>query len=345
MTKKKEAKPIEVIEVPTIAKKLKVAHWVMFNRSGMYRVAESFAMTECQLGIESWLVDCNKEEDYQAMADADIHVIHTHFPDKMRKLITKPLKLVWVAHGTPEYVFQSSVISGLNTGYGAGDSFQLSQYWMQHSDAIVTFWERHQAILETMCDKNTKVDYIPMGIDLDFWKPVQSRGKYLGSPSLFTAENSDYSKWALDLLTCWNWVWNEIPETFLHAIYLPTDQHRWFYPFMNRNGSGFKTISSGIVLDDDSLRNAFCSTDYFIGLVRYGDCNRLCAEANACGAKTITFEGNEYSDFWVREGDQRRLANDIIAILKGEVEPRKKKKIASIFDTSKAMIDIYNRIM
>ncbi len=327
------------------ASKLKIAHWVMFNSSGMFRVAESLARTECQLGIDSWLADCANVNDYAAMADADVHVVHTHFPDAVRPMLKKPLRLVWVAHGTPEYVFQRSVEAGQNRGYGADDSFQLSQYWMQHADAIVTFWERHQAIIKSLCDKNTVVDYMPMGLDKDFWKPVESRGKYLGSPSLFTAENADYSKWILDLVTAWGWVWQEVPTAFLHAVYIPTDQHRWFYPLMNRNGSAFKTISAGIILNQVDLRNAFCSTDYYIGLVKYGDCNRICAEANASGAKTISYEGNEYTDFWVREGDQRRIASDLLAILKGEVEPRKKKEIADVRDTAQAMIKIYERIV
>ena len=325
---------------------MKIAHWTLFNNSGMFRVAESFAKAEAMLGMDSWLVNCQDPNGYKEILDADIHVIHTHFPDDVRQQLTKDdPKLVWVAHGTPEYVFQRSVEAGLNRGYGASDSFMLCQYWMQNADAIVTFWPRHQKIWKSLCDKHTIVDCIPMGVDKSFWKPVESAGKYLGSPSVFTAENCDYSKWPLDLFIAWPWVWTEIPTAFLHSIYLPTDQHRWFYPLMNRNGCAFKTISSGLIFDKVTLRNAFCSTDYFIGLVRYGDCNLLCREANASGAKTITYAGNEYSDFWIPEGDQRTIAKKLTAILAGDVSPRKKKPIDDISETVQAMIAIYERIL
>ncbi len=324
---------------------MKIAHWTMFNNSGMYRVAEALVKAEALAGADSWLVNCQDPNGYAEILDADIQVIHTHLPDDVRQQLTRPLKTVFMAHGTPEYVFQRSVEAGLNQGYGASDSWQLQQFWMQHSDAIVTFWPRQQAIWKSLCDKNTRVDCIPQGIDKGFWKPVDSAGKYMGSPSLFTAENCDYSKWPLDLFIAWPWVWEHFPKAFLHAVYLPNDQHRWFYPLINRNGAGFKTISAGLIFDPASLRNAFCSTNYYIGLVRYGTSNLMSKQANACGAKTISYAGNEYSDYWVHEGDQREIAKELTAILKGDVEPRKKKPVADISETAKAMQKIYERIL
>ena len=323
---------------------MKIAHWTMVNTSGMYRVAESLVKAECVLGLESYLCDFTKDSEMDQVHDADVHVCHTHIPDCVRQKATKPYKVVWVAHGTPEYVFTSSVISGLHKGYGASDSWQLAQYWMQNADAIVTFWPRHQKIWKSLCDKNTQVDYLQMGLDKTVWTPAQSQGKYLGTPSLFTAENCDYSKWPLDLFFAWPWVSQELPTAHLHSIYLPTDQHRWWYPLLNRNGSGFKTISSGAVFSADTLRNAFASTDYYIGLVNYGDANKISLEANACGAKTISYAGNVYSDFWLNEGDQRDMAKQLVSILKGDTKPRKKTPVADVSVTASGMKKIYERI-
>ena len=99
-----------------------------------------------------------------------------------------------------------------------------------------------------------------------------------------------------------------------------------------------------MLLNQTNLRNALCSTDYFIGLVRYGDANRLSLEANACGAKMITYAGNEYSDYWLHEGDQREIAKELLAILKGDVEPRKKLQASNVMETAAAMKNIYERI-
>jgi hypothetical protein len=321
---------------------MKIAHWTMYNRSGMNRVAQSLVESEKALGLDSYLINLEESPSFDAMADADIHVAHTHFPDVMRKKVTKPLKLVWIGHGTPEHVFQSSVESDANRHYGAGDGWMLVQHWLQTADALVTFWPRHQAIWQSLCDKGTKVHCIPLGVDKSFWQPTPSQGKYAGSPSLFTAENAHYIKWPLDLFIMWPWVYPKVNgNALLHASYLPNDQHRWFFPLVNRNGASYASHITPIAFEHASLRNVFNSIDYYIGLVRYGDFNRISLEANASGARTISYAGNPYSDFWIPEGDQRVMADELIKILNNEVEPRKKEVVPDISETAKAMLKIY----
>ena len=325
---------------------MKVAHWTIKNNSGMHRVAESFAETERKLGIETVVCNPQSADDYEKSLDADIQVSHTHFPDGLRKKVKKPLKIVWVGHGTPEHVFSTAVEAGLNGGYGHSDGFMLCQNWLRTADAIVTFWPRHQAIWKSLCDKNTIVDCIPLGVDKSFWKPTPSNGKYAGTPSLFTAENSHYIKWPLDLFIAWPWVYPHLDtEAKLHCAYMPQDQHRWFFPLANRNGCSYAAHLSHTAFDRPNLRNAFNSVDFYIGLVRYGDFNRICLEANACGCKTISYAGNPYSDFWVNEGDQRIIAQQLIDIIKGTVTPRKKDTVPDIEETSKGMIAIYQRVL
>lgn len=131
----------------------------------------------------------------------------------------------------------------------------------------------------------------------------------------------------------------------MHACYVARDQHRWVAPLVNRNGAAFGMHWSPITWAHEDLRNVFKSIDFFIGLVRYGDFNRLCLEANAAGATTISYAGNPYSDYWVSEGDQREIAKQLIAILKNDVEPRVKDPVPDFMDTAKAMQAIYARIL
>ncbi len=244
------------------------------------------------------------------------------------------------------HVFQGSVETGTNKGYGHGDGWMLVQHWLRTADAIVTFWPRHQAIWQSLCDKHTVVNCVPLGIDKSFWKPTPSRGKYSGEPSLFTGENCHYIKWPLDLFILWPWVYPHVaPNPCLHALYLPTDQHRWFFPLVNRNGASYGSHISALTFGSDDLRNTFNSVDFFIGLVRYGDFNRLSLEANSCGTKTISYRGNPYSDYWLTEGDQREMAKDLIEILNGKVEPRKKTPVPDISEPAAGMLKIYECIL
>jgi len=321
----------------------------MLNKSGMHRVAESIAQAEKAAGIDSHLCDSMEADlsKFDHLLDADIHVSHTHLQDAMRARLTKAAKIVWVAHGTPEHVFQSAVEEGTRKGYGHADGLMLCMNWLRTADAVVTFWPRHQAIWQSLCDKNTVVDCVPLGVDKSFWKPEPSRGKYAGTPSLFTAENAHYIKWPLDLFMLWPWVYPNVPgRPILHSAYLPNDMHRWFFPLVNRNGCSYAAHISPIAFSHAELKNAFISTDYYIGLVRYGDFNRVCLEAAACGSKLISYRGNEYADFWLTEGDQRVMALELISILKGETKPREKKKLVpAIEDTAAGMTAIYERLL
>lgn len=321
---------------------MKICHWSLLNGSGLHRVAEDLSKGECKAGFDSFLVGTvGRSPDVEV--EADIHVIHSCIPDNIL-LTGKAGKIVYMLHGTPEHCFQSSVEAGLNQGYGAGDPFMMLMQYLRIADVTVTGWQRHKDILQTMCDKNTRVEFVPMGVDTSVFKPVESRGKYAGNPSVLTAENCHYIKWPLDLFILWPWVSKELPDAVLHAPYLPRDQHRWFMPLIMRNGTAYKSFISGQPLAKDDLINAFASVDFYIGLVRYGDHNRMALEAKACGCKLISYEGNEYADYWLPEGDQREMAKILISILKGEVEPREPTPPHDISETCEAMVEIYESL-
>lgn len=320
---------------------MKIVHWTLLNNSGLDNVAKELSAMEIKLGYDSIVLSSVQRSEWEKGMGADIHVSHSHIPDPVRKAGGK---LVWIGHGTPEHIFQTAVEAGLNGGYGHADCWMLVQWWLQHADALITFWPRHQAIWKSLCDKNTKIHCLPFGINKNFWKSVESRGKYLGNPSVFVAENCHYIKWPLDLAISWPWVTEEFCDAQLHWLYLPRDQHRWWFPLINRNGCAFKSYVTGNKFGHEDLRNVFCSVDYVTNFVRYGDFNSLGVQAKACGAKVISFRGNPYADFWIPEGDQKNMAKILIKIFNGEVEPNKTVEVPDVLDTAKAMIRIYESL-
>lgn len=313
----------------------------------MHRVAESTSLAEIALGIDSKNVDCSvRSDEWEDALDADVMVVHTHFPDELRKKVSKPLKIVWVAHGTPDHVFQSSVEQGLARSYGHSDPFMLMQFWLRNADARVTFWPRHKWIYDRLVDKGTKIHLVPLGIDKEFWAQGVSRGKYQGTPSVFTAENAHYIKWPYDLFTIWPFVNEEIPSAKLHAVYVPRDMHRWFFPLVNANGASYGSHISDITLGPEDLRNVFRSVDFYCGLVRYGDFNHIGLQANAAGTKTISYAGNEHSDYWITEGDQRFMAKQLLDIVSGVTPARSDKTpVVDLADTARGMISIYEGLL
>lgn len=320
---------------------MRVVHWVMSNGSGMNNVARSLVDGEKKAGIDAVLADPLDVSEESWIWDADVNVSHTHVPNKILHKSKAPT--VWVAHGNPEHVFQTSVDQ---VSYGSSDSWMLCQDWLRKANACVTFWPRHQKIWQSMCQRGRKVDLCTLGVDKSFWKKVKSRGPYAGHPSVFTAENPHWEKSPLPLLITWGrWIREAVPEAVLHCMYIPHNMHRWVFPLVNANGTSYGSYITGGVLSHTELRNAFNSIDYFIGLVKNGEPNRISLEANASGAKTISYRGNPYSDFWIEEGDLfDYLVPQLIKILKGHVEPRKKKRVPDVSVMVKEFSEIYARI-
>jgi len=111
------------------------------------------------------------------------------------------------------------------------------------------------------------------------------------------------------------------------------------------NRSAYRSHISSIMYSQRDLANAFASVDYYIGLVRYGDYNRICLEAKAAGCPVISYRGNDYADYWIDEGDQRIMAAQLTMILRGEVEPRQTAGVPDIAETALALSMIYARLL
>lgn len=316
----------------------------------MNAVAQSMVDAEKKLGLNSIFLNIETDANWDQSLDADVHVSHTHIPvmykgKAFEKQVTKPFKMVSYFHGTPNHVYMSSVQAGERGAYAPSNSLMIMMHNLKRSHARVTSWERHAAIYQSMVQPDTPIHVVPLGLDLDFWKAGESRGKYQGNPSVWYGENSHEIKWIFPLLVMWPWVSDEVDDATLHGCYIPFDQHRWAFPFATANGAYYRAHLGPWTYPHEELRRVLKSVDFVLGLVEKGDFNRLSLEANAAGAKTISYAGNPYSDFHVHEGDERDTAKELIAILKGDVEPRQKTPVPSLEDMGKAMIKVYESIL
>lgn len=332
---------------------MRVIHHTLKNGSGLNKVATNMAIAEKLLGIDSVLSYTNEPlcevtpDDPNAMRvvaqanakDADVHVIHSHLPDGAKG------KTIFVAHGTPEHCFNTAIEQNKASGYVAGDPWMLSLHRINTCDITVTFWDRHRYLWQSMSPK-ADVRVIPMGVDTEFWKPGESQGKWVGNPSLFTCENSHQIKWPLDLILAFPKIMAET-EAVLHCHYLPLDQHRFWFPLIQSNGTAYKSYASGAYFDAPALRNAFNSVDYYMNLVRYGDFNTVCLESKAAGCKVISYRGNPYADYHITEGSQVDMAEEIISIIKGSPKMPNTaiRPVDSCETMAKSMISLYQEMI
>lgn len=320
---------------------MKVAHWTIQNGSGLANVASDICEAEKALGSNSVLCNTQVQSTWEVGMDADIHVVHSHIPDKI-SLCTNA-KLVVVQHGSPEHVFELSVMQGLNGGYGAGDSLNIVAYLLQRASAVVSFWPRQAEIWKTMT--RAPVYTLPMGIDTAFWQPVPKQKLLSGIPAVFTAENCHTCKWPIDLMLMWPWIVKELPDARAHFMNVPYDQHRWWLPLAYMNTTRYTSFISPNKLPKEQLRQFLCAADFYYSPVEYGDFNRMSLEALSCGCKVISYEGNEYANYWITEGDQRRQARQLIEILKGNTPELHTQPVADIKETATKMLEIYGGLL
>lgn len=330
---------------------MKVAHHSFCNGSGLANLAQSLCYAERELGIDSVLINSHNESDFENALDADVHVGHTVLPQMFKgksfmKQLTKPFRLVSVGHGTIEHIFEGSVQASENGQYAPSDSLMIMLHDLKRADARVTFWPRHKWILDKFMATGTEMKLVKLGVLKKFWAEGESRGKYAGNPSILSAENAHFIKWPLSLALMWPYVVEEVDSAYLHICYLPSNQARAWYPLVNANGTHFKAHIGPWTFPHNELRRVFKGFDFLWSGVRFGDFNLLCLEALAAGLKVISYKGNPYSHYRIEEGDTRIQCQQLIEVLKGNVEERSdREEVPDISTTAQEMGDIYAEII
>jgi len=335
---------------------MKIVHAVQQNNSGMHRLAQNCVEGEKRLGIDSMLIDCHEMGQWMLpqVVNADLYVNHSAFPKDARMLIEraqgKRAKTVFVSHGIPEYTMELSIASYEANAknphaYAFDDYWAALRYWLKESDATVVFSERQQAIYQTFVGRNDTIDCVPMGIDRAFWETEVPTEGLIGSPVVWMSENQNRVKWALDVLTAWPWVVEQCPEIHLHCHWMPLDFHRFFIDLANTNGASYHATLSSLHFSHERLRNLWKAVHFILSPTRYGDNTLVVMEANAAGVPVVTYPGNAYADYWIQEGDQRKMAKELVAIFKGEVTPREKLPAPDLMDMSREMVAVYARVL
>jgi len=111
---------------------MKIVHWVSKNQSGMHRMAEEIAGAELARGHQSICLGGHESDAVDIGRTAQIHVVHTYLPDWID---ARTARLVYIAHGTPEYIFDSSIRESAQ-GHGASDPWMIHTYFQRNADAM-----------------------------------------------------------------------------------------------------------------------------------------------------------------------------------------------------------------
>ncbi len=334
---------------------MKIRHWVIQNPSGMHHLAQAVAEGERRLGHDALVLDATDAGPWRdpSHVDADVHCIHSRcpagFPAFVREQTGREAKIIFYSHGIPEHLIEQSVQEFLVLDKpNPGDFWALTRYWLKEADAFVVFSPRQAVLYNTMLPKGREVDLVPFGVDLAFWQTPDVNVEHLrGKPAVWMSENQNRIKWGLDVFFAWPLVAKAIPDIHLHAHFVPYDLHRFLVGIADANGAApnHATITPKF-WPHETLRRFFRGADFNLATTRYGDNTCLTMQAEAAGLKTISYPGNAYASYWIPEGDQRVMADQLTGIFSGYLPPRGDKlPVPDLRDMAGATLAVYDRVL
>lgn len=191
----------DVISIKELSKKrkMKVAHFAQYApySAGICGTAIEMVLAERTVGIDSILIDYNGTKNPSIVGqersgvitvgpsqakDADIIVRHSAVPMAIKNL---GIPIVMCLHGRPEYTF----LLDYSKKYAVIDCYLKNAKDPQYM-GFITFWKQHLDYLNILLP-NTKVDYVPAMVDLNFYKPTGARYDFAedgGTPNILIAD-------------------------------------------------------------------------------------------------------------------------------------------------------------
>jgi hypothetical protein len=333
---------------------MKIRHWSIMNQSGLHHLASAVAEGERRLGHDALVVDAADPSLWRSPLhmDADIHAIHSRCAPAdlayIRDVLDREPRVVFYSHGIPEDTIGQAINQVLLVERpDVEDYWSLTRYWLARADAFVVFNYRQQALFQSMTSKGRVVDCVPFGVDTAFWSDGPKNAPHLrGAPAVWTGENQLRVKWALDALLLWPFVTERVPDAHLHAHYIPFELHRWFVDIANTNGAAYFATITPKYFPHAMLRELWAGCDFMLGTTRYGDPTCLSQQAEAAGLPVISYPGNQHASWWLQEGDQRVMADQLVGIFQGHIPPRPDKvPVPTLEDMARHTPAVYNRVV
>lgn len=304
------SREIKRAEVPPGKEKEKIdtviAHWSLFapGKSGLCETTKELVIYENQIkGVLAGFVDANTPESNKvfpgtniaiqshewAIRKANIHMIHYSHP-----LLVKYLKpKVYMIHGSPESCLYAQMHNP------AGHAMTASLNWIQDCEATIVFLKRHYHIWKAF-DRNSKLHYVPKGIDLKRWNPMGSKMDLKGEPAILYGEIWRAMK---DPFTTM-FALEEYYKRNLKMLFHPWGAMQYFRVWeaiVNKGPFSHFLGQFGISQKQNFPEHWYRGGDLLISPVNLGEPSRTAKEALACGCPVIGWDSNPFSDLHVNK--------------------------------------------
>ncbi len=197
---------------------MNIKHWVKKESSGLFTTTLEMAVAEERQGHTATLAQPTDEVLlYGDGLEPDVELIHHQL--SVRSYFNDVPKFLWT-HGEP----LSSVANGV--------SMSAIVNMAPKVDAFICMRKEEQIIWNSI----KRTFYVPKGIDLDRFKPIDEPGDKLpGEPAILYIENWRGQRNPLYLCVAMQEVWEKFPDAKLHLINCPAKMAETFNKLITYN--------------------------------------------------------------------------------------------------------------
>lgn len=295
-----------------------VTHWGNWGPrvSGMYESIRDQIKYERKEGLRSEFGNATEEHPEEEQADdgwltpvswdearkADIHVLHSKFPDKLKDDIKKSTRVA-VLHGPTEHMMFKEWTKG-----GGDLNLHINLLW--EMDATVCINTHEYDIMKLYDEKIGRCRYIPNSIDLERLENV-TPWVYDHHPAIISCDTPRIEKLPSHIIWAMPYVQEKIPGAHLNIFSLLLEPIAMWRNYLVRSHKRkLESCCENIQLANRNLRPFQAGADIGWNNNYSGIASRVTMELMALGVPVVSYNG-DYTKYHARIFDLHSIAEQI----------------------------------
>jgi len=303
---------------------MKIVHFANWapHQSGMYESVKDQIKYERREGATSDFVDAYHEDPgdkrdeglspipWNKAEEADIWVMHSFIPDKLKPLFDKKITIA-VLHGPTEHLLLMEWATGRKA-----TTFNLHTSILWQYTATVTL-NKHEYDIMKMYDEYNRLYYVPNSIDLERLPLDGFKWDFVHRPAIISCDVPRIEKLPAHIIWSMPRITEKIPDARLNLYSLTLEPiATWRNIFCRSKGRKLETVCENIQLENNDLRPFIRGADIGFNNNLSGILSRVSMEMMALGTPVVSYGGDQngipYTKYIAKIYDLDSIAEQIV---------------------------------
>jgi len=277
--------------------------------------------SDCQ---DDWL----KPISWKESKDADVWIMHSCIPEKLKELRKGKIMVAWL-HGPTEHM---TLIEWASKREQTKFNLHINVVWKY--DATVALNQHCYEIMK-MYDEHGKLHYIPNSIDLENYTADGHEWRYQSHPAIIACDTPRIEKLPAHIIWAMPKVRKFIPEAKLNLFSLTLEPiGMWRNIFCRAKGRALEGMCENIQLENNDLRPFMRGADIHFSEIISPVISRVVMEAMAMGlpvvGRPILQNGKPYTKYTIDVFDLNSIAGQMNRCWKDITESKDKVREVSM---------------